>query len=251
MKFPDLTNQSYLGRLLRAPLRLVPPDARLPILRGPLRGKRWIAGSSNHGCWIGSYEARKQELFARHVGAGFVVFDIGAHVGFYTLLASVRSGPRGRVVAVEPVSRNLDYLRRHLEMNSIQNVEVLAVAVSDQIGEVAFQEGWNSSVGRLDATGTSRVRTTTLDELVLSGSVAPPQVIKMDIEGGEAAALRGGKRTLELHHPTIFLATHSASVHGECCSLLHAVGYVLQAVNGGAVETADELLAVYPRGQRA
>jgi hypothetical protein len=136
-------------------------------------------------------------------------------------------------------------------MNSIRNVEVIAVAVSDQIGELAFQEGHNSAVGRLEVTGTSRVRTTTLDELVLSGRVDPPQVIKMDIEGGEAAALRGGKRTLELHHPTIFLATHSASVHRECCSLLQAVGYELQAISGGALETTDELLAVFPGGKQA
>lgn len=64
----------------------------VPVLQGSLRGRKWIVGSSNHGCWLGSYEWKKQRLFTRTVSSGDVVFDIGAHVGFYTLLASVLVG---------------------------------------------------------------------------------------------------------------------------------------------------------------
>ena len=46
-----VSNSKFVGRVLRLPLRLIPTEAEVRILQGPLRGKRWIAGSSNHGCW--------------------------------------------------------------------------------------------------------------------------------------------------------------------------------------------------------
>lgn len=67
-------------------------------------------GSSSHGCWIGSYEYHKRRLFEQAVTPGSAVFDIGAHVGFYTLLASVLVGDQGRVVAFEPNAGNVRLL---------------------------------------------------------------------------------------------------------------------------------------------
>src|SRR5512139_3781902 len=98
MNFSGISNHSVVGKALRFPLRLIPDDATLPILQGRLRGKRWISGSCNHGCWLGSYEYHKRVLFERTITPGSVVFDLGAHVGFYTLLASVLVGHAGRVV---------------------------------------------------------------------------------------------------------------------------------------------------------
>src|SRR5437899_3136746 len=85
------------GRLLRLPLALVPRSATVCVLGGSLRGARWVVGSASHGCWLGWYEADKQRAFASLVKRGDVVFDIGAHVGFYTLLASRLCGPSGHV----------------------------------------------------------------------------------------------------------------------------------------------------------
>ena len=93
MKVSEISNRSVAGRLLRLPLALIPPALAMPVLQGPLRGYRWIVGSSNHGCWLGSYEYAKQRLFAQMVRSGDVVFDVGANVGFYTLLAACRVGP--------------------------------------------------------------------------------------------------------------------------------------------------------------
>jgi len=81
---------------------VIPRSVRVPILQGPLRGKCWIVGSATHGCWLGSYEAVKQSAFAASVKAGGVTYDVGANVGFYTLLASALAGPRGHVFASSP-----------------------------------------------------------------------------------------------------------------------------------------------------
>ncbi len=75
------------------------------VVQGPLRGKRWIAGSSNHGCWLGSYELAKQRKVIELVRPGMVCWDVGAHVGFYTLLFAELVGPLGRVFAFEPLPR--------------------------------------------------------------------------------------------------------------------------------------------------
>ena len=72
------------------------------------------------------------------------VFDIGAHAGYYTLIASKLVGGSGHVVAFEPAPRNLRYLRRHLSLNHVSNVTVLEVAVSDRAGVGRFDVGAES-----------------------------------------------------------------------------------------------------------
>src|SRR3989442_1960320 len=114
MIFPDVSERTILGRALRFPLKLIPSDASIPILKGPLGGKGWIAGSSIHRCWLGYYEPAKQRAFSAAIESGDVVYDLGANVGLYSLLASFLVGPRGRVFSFEPVPRNLSFLRRHL-----------------------------------------------------------------------------------------------------------------------------------------
>jgi FkbM family methyltransferase len=241
-------DRQVLGRILRLPLRAIPASARVPILRGALRGKTWIVGSSTHGCWLGSYEYAKRVAFEALVPAGSTVFDVGAHVGFYTLLAAQLAGPSGRVVAFEPASRNLRYLREHLRLNGTSNVTVVEAAVSDRPGSACFEEGASSQTGRLDPAGLGlAVETVTLDDLVARGVVPGPDVIKMDIEGGELRALLGAKRMLEERHPAIFLATHGREVHRECCELLTALSYALRTLDGKVLEESDEILATVRR----
>jgi FkbM family methyltransferase len=237
----DLLSDKYLpGRILRLPLKLIPHDAELPILLGKLKGKKWIAGSGNHGYWIGSYEYEKRRLFESNVRAGAVIFDIGAHVGFYTLLASVLVGRNGKVFAFEPLPRNLEYLYRHLQINGIENVHVVEAAVSDSSGTSQFEEGRDSSTGRLERHGTLRVRTVCMDERMRSGEVCPPDCIKIDVEGGELGVLRGCRSILARYRPTVFLATHGVELYRQCCGLLASMKYHLRPVGKGSF---DEVVA--------
>lgn len=243
LNLSGIPRQSVLGRALRLPLRLVPRNAVVPILQGPLRGKRWIAGSSNHGCWLGSYEFEKQRAIARAVRPGMVCWDVGAHVGFYTLLFAQLTGPKGKVYAFEPVPENLAYLRRHVAMNGFRNVEVLPVALCDHDGMEMFDRGPDSSMGRLDPQGELRVECRQADALLESGDVRPPDIVKIDVEGGEADVLRGAQRLLQNHKPLIFLATHGPEVHTQCVELLISAGYRVSGVNGRTPDVTDELVA--------
>lgn len=245
VNFSALDRRSLLGRFMRWPLRLIPAHARLPIMQGRLRGLRWIAGSSNHGCWLGSYERDQQRVFESWVDKGDTVYDVGAHAGFYTLLGSVLVGSEGRVVAFEPVGENLNYLETHLRINAVSNVEIVRAAVSDRAGRIRLTRGPSSSMWLLHSQGELEVEAVRLDDLVMNGRLPPPDVIKMDIEGAELLALQGSVNVLECHRPVVILSTHGPEVRAHCCELLDSAGYRLTSIGGGSLEQSDTLLAVH------
>lgn len=231
--------------MLRLPLRLLPKDLPAVVLQGPLRGKRWIVGAGTHGCWLGSYEFDKQRAFAQRVRSGDTIYDIGANVGFYTLLAATLGGASGRVVAFEPAPRNLQYLKRHLRLNRVTNVTVVEAAVADQKGTASFDEGPVHSEGRLADCGRLRVDVVTVDDLVNGEKLPAPDCLKIDVEGAEFRVLQGAAQTLAARHPIVFLATHGSEVHRACCELLAQAGYTLGALAGSGAADSDEILAEY------
>jgi FkbM family methyltransferase len=238
-----ISNQSYLGKLVRAPLRLIPKSAVFPILQGPLRGKKWVVGSSAHGCWLGSYEFEKQRAFQLAIKRGDVVYDVGANVGFYTLLSSVLTGDQGRVYAFEPVPDNLRELRNHLAINHVSNCIVIEAAVAAEDGAASFERALERTEGRLSAYGDIVVRTVALDSLLMRGSISPPSLMKIDIEGAEVECLRGAEQTIRSSHPTIFLATHGSDLNVECLKILAGWGYGFRPLDARATAEAREFIA--------
>lgn len=240
-----ISKKRWIGRALRLLLGLLPRGLQVPILQGPLRGYRWIVGSGVHGYWLGTYELQKQLVFSKSIKAGMVVFDVGAHVGFYTMLASVAVGDHGEVIAFEPFPENVDILRRHIAINNRRNVQIVEAAVGDQNSTGRFKRGGDSFTGRITENGDLSLPLVTLDDLVSTRAVRPPQIIKMDIEGGEYDALVGAQNLLKTCRPQIFLSTHGPDVHTKCISLLQAMGYDLVPLHG-SLESTDELIASFP-----
>jgi FkbM family methyltransferase len=238
-----ISTQTLIGKVLRAPLRLIPSRTVVPILQGALRGKKWIVGSGNHGCWLGSYEYEKQKALQREMKTGDVVYDVGANVGFYSLLASVVVGRTGSVYSFEPFPENVRELRNHLEINRVMNCAVFEAAVSSRDGEAIFEPSESRYTGRLSDAGTLRVRTVTIDGLVSRGEIRPPNLMKIDIEGAEFDCLKGAANVIQEFRPTIFLATHGLEAHLACTDLLAKLKYRLAALDGQAVEFTDELIA--------
>jgi len=233
---------SLAGRLLRLPLRLVPAMTPMRVMGGPLAGSRWLSTAGSHGCWLGTYERDLQDLFASTIASGQVVYDVGANAGFFTLLASKLVGNGGKVVAIEPLPRNVALIREHLRLNRRGNVEIVEAAVGDAPGQARFTVAQSPSMGALDPSGELVVDVTTIDGLVASGRPRP-DVIKMDIEGAEASALAGARATLEACRPTIFLSTHGWKVHEECWSFLQSLGYRLTLRCDGAADGQYESIA--------
>ena len=138
--------------------------------------------------------------------------DIGAHIGTFTLLASLRVGREGRVIAVEPEAKNFNQLVKNLELNKIENVVPVNVALSDSKGKEDFFIDQGSSVHSLFPQKTSiqkiKIETEVLDSLLGELNIKKVDMLKIDAEGAELKILRGAKKTL-LKNPRMKMAIAS------------------------------------------
>lgn len=235
-----MANLSPVGKLLRLPLKLIPKNLTITFLFGPLKGFKWITGASNHSYWLGIYEKQMKSLLVDSLEKGNVFFDLGGHVGYYSLLGSRCVGNGGKVFCFEPLPRNVHYLKQHMEMNSIRNVVVYEGAVAHFDGDFNLSD--TSPVGaKLSHEGRLRVRVFSLRNLIESKSLPVPDVIKMDIEGAETELLFDLKTLLASSKIKIFLSTHGSAVHSSCVNFLKDLNYELVALDGDTVDECTEL----------
>jgi FkbM family methyltransferase len=209
-----------VGTLIRLPLRLIPRGFIVRILSGPLRGYRWIVGAGVHEVWIGTYERAKVSRVQASLKPGDVFYDVGAHAGIYSLAAARAVGERGTIVAIEPNPINGAHFARHMELNQIKSVRLLAAAASDTVGSATFSHGPNSYEGRLQPQGQLAVETIRLDDIQPA-----PSVMKIDVEGHEVNVLRGAEHILDRNRPTVFVATHDPQSRAQCIQILEAHDY--------------------------
>ena len=212
---------TFTGRTIRLPLRLVAPSRQVRILAPrQLFGTKWIIGAGVHACWLGMYEKSKRRTFIGATRPGMVVFDVGAQAGYYTLLSSRLVGAAGAIFAFEPVPRNLEFLRTHLEINQRSNVTVLAAAAAESNGNGTFQTEQTSYMGHLSPSGGLRVRTVTVDSVAAEHGVRPG-IVKIDVEGGEAGVLQGAIRVLAEHRrscSSLPMGLFRTSSPARCCA---------------------------------
>ena len=211
------------------------------VRRGPLKGKGWHLTTRSR-FWQGRYEPHQTRLFVETVKPGDVVYDVGAHVGYYSVLASTLVGDSGHVVGFEPVPANLHYLRRHLQINGCQNVTVIEACVAEAEG-VSHFETRGTGMGHIWEDGKLTVRTVSLDELVQAGKIPPPDCIKIDVEGAEYSVLQGAQALRARTYPTILLSLHGAQRRQQCFESLPARGYQLFPLGEEPLAEADEILA--------
>ncbi len=236
---------SILRRVVRFVSGRLMPRRPYRVLIGPLKGSRFVLGSlSGEGggasVYFGRMEREQTAAMAEVLKPGGIFFDIGANVGYYTILASrlVRDG--GKVVSFEPVPRNLEFLQRHVELNDIENVTVMPFAVSNENSTVRFAIGPNNAMGHIDPDGGLLVETVTLDTIIDELSLLP-DVLKMDVEGAERNVLLGAVKLFERAKPIIFLSTHSDELRGWCFEHLTCLGYTVEPLVGD--EAGHEFVA--------
>lgn len=155
-----------------------------------------------------AWNAEEYHALKRATREGATVLDIGANVGSYTLLFARWVGATGRVYAFEPAVASRAGLERHLSINGLSDrVTVRAEAISDRSGAASFLDAGTHGDNRLvpaATPGTASVLALGIDELCEALGLSP-DVIKIDIEGAELAALRGARRTIAARGPALAL----------------------------------------------
>jgi FkbM family methyltransferase len=156
----------------------------------------------------GCNELETVKIVMSHLSKEAIFFDLGAHIGQYTLVAS----PLCRAVhSFEAVPETFDLLRRNVQVNGLANVFANPCAVSDSCGEVTIFEGDLSSIDRSSlrappcSSGKSFVVPSTSLDAYVTKHQAAPDLIKIDVEGAEIAVLRGASNLLRERHPTLIV----------------------------------------------
>lgn len=209
-----------------------------------LNTREWIQRQIwESGIYTSEYFQTK--LFETLLKPGHVMFDIGAHVGYYTLKAASRVGKLGQVHAFEPIHENFSRLSRNIEINNLSNVKINHIGISDHNKIVPFflpnefkisQCKTNSVIPKsfiqwskikkttpfwkfnsgiasiIPLPDTSQenvnIACTSIDQYVFTNKIAKVDFFKIDVEGAEMEVLLGMKETIENHKPTILIELH-------------------------------------------
>ena len=164
----------------------------------------------------GEYEPNEIAFLAATLKPGMTLVDVGANEGLFTLVAALRVGDSGRVLALEPSSREFQRLQKNIDLNGLKNVEPLRLALYDHSGHANLScaefghEGLNAIGDRIAnagvaVTGSETVELETLDTLVAARGVDHLDFIKVDAEGSEARILEGAIGTVNRFQPVILL----------------------------------------------
>jgi FkbM family methyltransferase len=209
---------------------------------GALKGFRMKVEWARYRCFAyGSWEPEIIELVSRAVKPGFTVVDVGAHIGYYSLLFSRLVGPTGHVIAFEPVPMNFEFLVENLKLNSCTNTEPVNRAVLDRHRRIRVDTPQNDplpvgvSFAEPKDHGNVAVEAVSLDEFAL-GRTERVDFLKVDAEGAEDKVLDGAQAIIERDHPLIMMEVHHFDGHLEHSPVpqrLANMGYRLTQIDRG------------------
>lgn len=202
------------------------------------------------------YEPHVTSFLKQHLKAGSTFVDVGANIGYFTLMAATQLGNSGRTIAVECNPKNCELIYLSLHRNGLDRVLVYPFAISDTEKLMSFSGGFsNGFVDELEAGEDAViVPAVTLDFLLRD----EPRIdmIKMDVEGSEAKAWRGMQQVVAKHHPDILmeffpalLEQHSGTRGDDLLDAIFAEGYtatILEPAEGDfpkASRTAEVMAA--------
>jgi FkbM family methyltransferase len=157
---------------------------------------RFYPTSLSAALWIDPDERHEDtEFFRLYLREGDMVVDVGANIGSLSIAASYMVGIEGNVIAIEPHPKIHQYLKRNVELNNRNNVQVFNFALGDEVGQAYFS---SQSSDDQNSVSTSEqgilVPLTTIDHLC--EHLPYISLLKIDVEGYELAVLRGAKRVL-------------------------------------------------------
>lgn len=223
------------------------------ITAGPAEGLWLIAGKRvaySEKFWDGSYEQDLCRFLQRAVPVNAVCYDIGANIGYHTLILAKSAGSGGMVYAFEPIPEVCQVLTDNAGVNNMGNIAVVNKVISRDSGTVTLIQDMGIDQAGLFGNDPEEERTNkvqgnplrktitcdgiTIDKFVAQGN-RPPSFMKIDVEGTEADVLAGARDTLKNHRPEILCETHGRSQASAVYEMLAELNYDLFCVREDAV----------------
>jgi FkbM family methyltransferase len=210
-----------ISKAIRKSLNRAAPEGlnEVTIAAGDAKGLQMLLNlKEEKDYWLGTYEPELQAAIANLVNPGDIVYDIGANIGFMTLLSARQTGSHGHVYAFEALPANVTRLTYNIELNSfMEQVMIIHAAVLDQSGSTDFLIGPSSGMGKvagsagrssIDYENSIQVDGLSIDDFVRNPEHLTPDIVKIDIEGGEILALPGMRKLLREHPPIMLVELH-------------------------------------------
>src|SRR5438093_2874694 len=224
--------------------RLLPPPPAGFYAELPNGGRVFLHHREDIGLVVlmsGGFERAETEFAIDQARPGTVAIDVGANVGMFTVPLAHAVGPSGRVLTIEPSPKNVERLKRNLELNSLENVVVEPIAVGDKGGRLvlrlASDPGFHSTAEIAESRGVEEnltVRAETLDQVWLRAHAPAVSFIKIDTEGSEDAVLRGAEQILQACQPVLLVEAKGDERVRELDTWLGRFGYSRKRQRGFA-----------------
>lgn len=186
-----------------------------------------LLGNDNSLCLYvcGSFEPNEFAFLDRMLKPGMVFVDVGANDGYYTLFAAQRVGPSGRVLAIEPSTRERANLERNIARNGLGNVKVVPLALGATCGTAGLRLAQSAHSGHntlggfandgVQAESVEQVKVCMLDSLAGELALDRIDVMKIDVEGAEANVIAGAREVLARTQPVIVLEISDKALRGQ------------------------------------
>jgi len=210
----------FLARMIRRSLNAAAPEGltEMTIAAGAARGlKMLIDLQSEKDYWLGTYETDLQAAAAKLIHPGSVVYDIGANIGYISLLSAQLSGLTGKIFSFEALPANVERLKVNVAINGLgSRITVIHAAVIDSSQPVTFLTHPSGAMGKAlgsagrdeKYSGRITVPGLAIDTFIYDQNHPQPDLIKLDIEGGEGSALAGMQRLLSEKKPIFLIELH-------------------------------------------
>lgn len=198
--------------------------------------------------WLGTYEIDLQAAIKKFCLPGMAVYDIGANIGYISLIFAKQVGSQGNILAFEPLPDNFQRLAENIALNELNTrVSTIQAAVVDKPGTTTFFVHKSGAMGKAQGSlgreeqylSQIDVKAIALDDFIFSQNHPRPDLIKMDIEGGEVLAIKGMHKTLVEIKPTILVEIHSHSALDCLWTEFQVAGYKLFKMERGYPEIVD------------
>ena len=213
------------------------------IVSGTLKGQ-WmhLYLQSEKDFWLGNYENPLIAALEHISKKGMISYDVGANIGYISLVMASLNGQQGRVVSFEVLPKNLERLQNNIEINHLtEGIKSVAKAVSDKSGKGSFLVHASGAMGKIsEAKGrderyesTQKIETIALDDFVYRDKNVAPDIVKIDIEGAEGLALKGMRRLLKEFKPSLIIELHGHEAATMVWSELAKAGYTIRSLQKG------------------